>query len=579
MKISIDKSLKVAISIVIAVIFIIFGIVGMVIILDIFRDALVSYQDRFILGATTSISDNIELYLNQYKKSINSLVQQNRTLEAEKSYLDRGYSDRILRVLQFNIARQGGNIKSMAVFSPTGEFIISSDGLEYKFLKDNLEIKAQEVNTYLSEDAIGNMFIALCSRSRNGLFYTAYIPIKTMFQVVTEQTNTDKKLYYILYANNRKYAYYIDDNKVSVLDLNQINSSHLDLEDLTAKISKNPNSYAQEISFELKNTQWTCLIGGKEISLNFDSLFLISAMKLDKIVAPVQRSAVVLLVCIILFLLGIFWIIRCILLISRRNVQALNEIKILKGRSKMLEEINRLEQEIAHEQRLQEIGTMASGIAHEFNNLLTPIMGHSIMMLDTIPASDTDKYDSLLEVYNASLKAKEIIDQLSYLSRKNVDSTYSTIFINELIDKGVNIATFAKKGNIKIVKEYNTEGVYIYGNETLLIQTLVNIFINAYQAMNEMGGTLTIKTYCEDRNVIIEISDTGEGMDESIISRIFDPFFTTKGKEKGTGLGLTIVKKIIEEHNGIIWAFNNEVRGTTFIIRLPISKQTYKYIS
>jgi signal transduction histidine kinase len=239
----------------------------------------------------------------------------------------------------------------------------------------------------------------------------------------------------------------------------------------------------------------------------------------------------------------------------------------------MLEDLNREEQELAHRLRLQEIGMMASGIAHEFNNLLTPIMGYSLMVLERLSIEEeTDNYDSVLEIYSASQKAKEIIQQISYLSSKKVDPTFKRLVINDLMEKSITIAAFSNRGNIEINKDFNCQGACVMGNETLLTQIMVNIYINAYQAMSKSGGTLSIKTYCreeETSKIIIEIANTGDSIDQEIIQHIFEPFFTTKENGKGTGLGLTIVKRIVEEHNGSISVSNNDGDGVTFTIILP----------
>ncbi len=573
------RKFKVIITLTVAVFFIIIGIIGMLSILNVFRDAMVSYQDRLILGTTTSISRNAESYLNKYSMSLNSLVQQNRTLEAEKSYLTKGFADRILRVLQFNIARQGGNMTAMAVFSAEGEFILSSDGKNYELLKDNLDMKAEAVNIYLSKSAAGDKCVVLCSRSKNGLFYIAFIPIQSMLSAASEDRSQNDNLYLILYDSDEEYIYYSDGSGIHIFEIanfiKNFKTHGISFSEINEKLQKNPKGYVDEISFEFENTQWAFLIGSVQVKLDFDSLFLVTAMKLDEVVAPVRRGAVLLFICIALLLFGVFLIIRNILLLRQRNEQAIQEIKLLQEKSKMLEELNRNEQELAHKLRLQEIGMMASGIAHEFNNLLTPIMGYSLMMLETLPIEETDNYDSALEIYNASQKAKETIGQISYLSRKKMGVNLNKIAINDLVEKGIALAAFAKQGNIEICKDFDCDGVYILGNETLLTQIMVNIYINAYQAMGEKGGTLSIKTYCREediRKVFIEIGDTGESIDEMIIPHIFDPFFTTKETGKGTGLGLTIVKRIVEEHNGSITVSNNDCEGVTFTIILPVAK-------
>lgn len=235
----------------------------------------------------------------------------------------------------------------------------------------------------------------------------------------------------------------------------------------------------------------------------------------------------------------------------------------------LMEQLNEQTQKFAHHQRLQTIGTLTSGIAHEFNNLLTPIMGYSLMALEKIPAEETEIYDGILEIYKASQKAKEIVSRLSDLSRKNSDASYTRVSVDEVVRKTLDLASTVKPKTIAVRLNLNCWDQRIQANETQLMQMFLNLILNAFQAMGDKSGLLSINTTFDEKMIQISITDTGCGIPEETVPHIFEPFFSTKEIGKGTGLGLAIVAQIVETHNGEIEVETAVDRGTTFLIRLP----------
>ena len=125
-----------------------------------------------------------------------------------------------------------------------------------------------------------------------------------------------------------------------------------------------------------------------------------------------------------LIVLGIGMLLMLFLDMLRRTNRILRETEALRKKNQAMEELNRQTQKLAHHQRLEIIGTLTSSIAHEFNNLLTPIMGNSLLAMEQLPSDEGDLYEELLEIYTASCKAKEIISRLSDLSRKNTETCF-----------------------------------------------------------------------------------------------------------------------------------------------------------
>ncbi len=246
------------------------------------------------------------------------------------------------------------------------------------------------------------------------------------------------------------------------------------------------------------------------------------------------------------------------------------EIEEIQKKNEAVEELNRKTQQLAHHQRLEIMGTLTSSIAHEFNNLLAPIMGYSMMALEKLPEELTEIYDDILEIYNTSLKAKNLIQRLSDLSRKNSETVFRQLSPDELVQKVLHVAKPAQPKPVEVRTELGCADVTLFGNEMQLSQMLLNLVLNAFHEMEGKGGVLTISTIPQEQSVLIKVSDTGGGIAPEVIPYIFEPFFTTKEVGKGTGLGLSIVAQVIEDHKGDIDVESRLGVGTTFFVTIPI---------
>ena len=266
---------------------------------------------------------------------------------------------------------------------------------------------------------------------------------------------------------------------------------------------------------------------------------------------------------------GICILYMMFLRLIRRSGRLQQEAEELRARNEAMEELNRQTRELAHHQRLETLGTLTSSIAHEFNNLLTPIMGYSMMALEKLPPEEEELYDSILEVYNASCTAKKLISRLSDLSRKNNDGTFHLASMDELIQRSLDVAEPARKDNVEIRLDLNCQEQRIRVNEIQISQLILNLILNAFQAMEEKGGELTIRTAFDEGHVYMYLRDTGCGIPRENRKRIFDPFFTTKESGRGTGLGLAIAAQVAEDHRGSITVDSREGQWTEFTVCLP----------
>lgn len=309
----------------------------------------------------------------------------------------------------------------------------------------------------------------------------------------------------------------------------------------------------------------------------------------DDLYEPVRdgfRNLLLIFAGSLLIFLALFFHIGKLL---RAQKAASEEIVYLRELNSLLEEVQRGEENIAHQQRLQIMGTMTGGIAHEFNNFLTPIMGHAELLMMELDEK-SDEFDSAKEIYEASEKAKEVIRQISSLSRKNVETVYRMVPARKMLQRVMKMAASVCPANIHLEQELELGDEAILGNATQINQVILNICVNAVHAIGKKEGKITLRASTIERSqaeklpvlekvrrqdiwnryLAIAIEDDGCGMDADTLKQIFDPFFTTKKGGEGTGLGLSLAEQIIRSHKGYIYAESEPGKGTVFHILLPV---------
>ena len=276
--------------------------------------------------------------------------------------------------------------------------------------------------------------------------------------------------------------------------------------------------------------------------------------------------------------------------LQQKNSQNTARINALQEVNDALEELHRSEEFLQHGQRLQLMGTLTGGIAHEFNNFLTPITGYAdLIMADADPESEI--YDNALEISEAAEKARDVVKQISAMSRKNVETIYDAIPVKKMLRQTRKLVETNCPKQVEFVEQVGLNEEEVLGNSTQLQQVLLNICVNAIYAIGPSAGTLTLSADVVPRGelllrfpdekmpevwpsyVRIRIADTGSGMDKETLQHIFEPFFTTKKTGEGTGLGLAMAEQIIRTHRGYICAESTLGQGSTFYIYLPVLAQ------
>lgn len=251
---------------------------------------------------------------------------------------------------------------------------------------------------------------------------------------------------------------------------------------------------------------------------------------------------------------------------------------------RMSDEQAKLEERFQQSQKLESIGRLAGGVAHDLNNLLSPILGYSEMLLED-QNIDGDRRESLQEIAQAGIRARDLVRQLLAFSRKQL-LEFKPLDLNEILLRFERLLRRTIREDVDIQVFTAPKLPPIMGDAGQLEQVIMNLAVNAQDAIHDVG-TLTIETQVAELDedyvrahegadpgtfVTLCVTDTGHGMDAETKASLFEPFFTTKAQEKGTGLGLATVYGIVKQHGGNIWVYSEPGKGATFKIYLPVAE-------
>lgn len=524
---------------------------------------LVESQDGQHLKTAQSVDNNILGHFNWYCSDLAYITSRERFLSAERHWSDTGDAEELLYLLRENPLPKTNLVETMLVLRD-GKAILSTDGsVDYTLLTELGRIGTSDI--FLCENGQGKLCISIVQAGSEA-DYAAIIAGETFFSLAEHQSAAELRDRIFLLDNSRQYFFHRTTEGVRIDRVTDDQGQHPSLqllldaqrtqETTTSFYQSRENYKARLVVLPAPGNANDCFTVG--LSHNFDESF-----------RPFRAVEVQMAMSGALVAAGALLLLAFLLRSRQAHRRTQTELALLREKAKTMEQLNLQTQELAHHQRLETIGTLTAGIAHEFNNLLTPIMGYSILVLERLPQEDAESYDSMLEIYNASRKAKGIISRLSSLSRKNPVSSFQPLRLDEMVERALAMAAPIQPKKVAVKTYLNCGEALFPGNEVHITQMLLNLFINAFQAMEAEGGNLTVSTGAERTEVWVRVEDTGSGIPPEAQEKIFEPFFTTKEQGKGTGLGLAIVRQVAEDHGGSVAVQSAPGSGACFTIWLP----------
>ena len=538
-----------------------------------YREAMLDYQSQQLNSTVRASARGLDLLLNGYDQQVNMYLARREFALAEEEYEASGNADAMWMLMARPDIRRPDMPCSVAVYDMNGAFLAASS---YQYPVDSG-----------SDDAVGSLVVRtdafqvrwfiFSATSAAGYRYEVAVPVQSLFEDLGENTRVGGDGYLFLIDTSGSFISYFRNGTGGTCSLDEMqernpsvqkdeilrlaNRDKLDQDDYidTQMIWPEGNGTAEEtlvVSTPVLSSDGGLVMCASLRFAEFDTFLSDTLGRITSIILLEIGGALILL-CLAA------WAI----VLNRRDQL---ELKAVRERADLMEEVNRQQQSLAHTERLQQLGVMTGGIVHECNNLLTPIMGQSMLLLEELE-EDSPQFERTLDIYEASEHARDVLRRMSSLGKKNVDMSFSKLEIGALLRKTMNLAAMAKDPHILQELTLPDEPLYVSGNEQLLTQAILNLCINACQAMGN-EGTLLVTAAPDTRSgreyVEIQVCDTGPGIPEEKMDSIFVPFYTTKGNQ-GTGVGLAICQKILETHKGTVQAANRPEGGAVLTVRIP----------
>lgn len=566
------------------------------------RNTIIEQQMQHLLTISKSTSRSLEVFASEKMDSLKILA-----LNSEIGLgMKNANGPSVQAALNAFIDAQGDDIQRVYQINKMGQIVYRYPKVDAEAaLEKNMMLKA-DIERVLEDKT---SFISRAQKDKNGHFtivffepvfsngefegiIAASVSLETMYRKLVMPVKVGQKGYAMVKDDTGIILMHPAEDQIGIDVIQTRKELHpdFDLSELEKLINQQYSN--EEGTVEYYSYWWTDQVLEKTKKLNAysrarlgDHFWVVAmVMSYDEVEGPLRENLVkiieIFLIIILILAAAIFIILKI-----QKNKEALEvETKYLKELNTAMEELRKKDLQLQHSQKLQVVGTLTGGIAHEFNNLLTPILGYSEILRNRLDKG-SENYDYVNEIYDVSHKAKDIIEQILVFSRSdNGISKYKPVQVNQIVEETLNLVRSAITPNVEMVYEEKSDCGCIMANRVQIHQVIFNLCTNAFHAMKYIGGTLTVSLDIvkgeeaqgfnkhashAETYVCITVKDTGYGMSKETVEKIFDPFFTTKPTGEGTGLGLFVVQGIVENHKGFITVESDSGKGSTFKVCFP----------
>jgi len=536
------------------------------------RNDVLKEHDAHLTDMAYSIDQALGNAVRNYRIGLESVAGSTEAALAEASWQETGDGSIFKEILMGNPVLKQNAVLCMAVLRDR-EVLWS--GLEDPDCTIPYMDEKSRVGVCLRGEEDSYLVLFTPSLSLDGIRYAVFIDLGGLYRIIVPDGISDK-YWVIFYSPALELFIQSDDNQPRILrytldDVLQRKDGITVVAQAETEGTSRIDSYSHVDSKGVKHQNRIVAMSSEE---NANGVFGLGvAVDRNDIYGTTDAMALRLIFSLILISAAVCTLIVLMIKLRGANVRAEKDLDILKKKNEEMEELVEKTGKLAHVQRLELIGTMTSGITHEINNLLTPVMGYSIMAMESAPDNEA-VIDSLSKIYESASRAKALISRLSGLSRRGNNAMAVLLSPDELVTRVVQVAEPAPHKDVEVVLDLHVPEKCIKAVEIGVSQAFLNLILNAFQAMEETGGRLTVSTRREGKKIFVSFADNGPGIPKEIRERIFEPFFTTKETGKGTGLGLAIVQRALEDNHAAMQVESEVGKGTVFTVMFDVSEET-----
>ena len=561
-----------------ALLLIVVGVLSGLKIYQKFSDRMIDYESKSLNSNLVVRAEHIDRMFDELNTQIGLFVNHNSLKDAEEAYYATGDTSSLYATLSENELLRENVSVLFEVEDDSNEKICVAEEFPSDLIAE--EFLGPDLSLYY--DSREQFWFVTGASSLSGLKYRFAVPAESLFSYNDNISNSDpdSDVFFFLLETELEMEVYSTkklsdeqgrENEVS--DRNYYSTSKQLTDLFFDSIIPSGKKY------DVVNIRWDDHAKGSRslvmcypLKTGGGNLVLGSGIKLEQIDQFLDQMLKEILLVVSAVVAGFLFMGIIVLRYHFKYQKKTLELEAISEKAEIMEELNREHAARSHEERLVQLGAMTSGIVHEFNNMLTPIMGQSHLLLEQLAdQEDSPQFEYALDIFESAEKARDVLRRMALISRKDPENDFKVLDLGLLLEKTMNLVAMAKDSHIRIELQKPENPLFVFGNEQMLTQMFMNLCINACQAMGT-EGTLTVHAEHEYSSaahyVRVEVRDTGPGIPPDIIDSIFERFFTTKG-EHGTGLGLAISKEIVEAHKGTIKAADNQPHGAVFTVRIP----------